>query len=131
MARIASDTSRCSGFRSRRRMGIVFSRSTNGSTVIGKTTRRRRCRRSADLDVALKRPWSKQEFPILAKWVAANEKPMVLVVAGTRRPKRDDPLILGGGEDESLLKVCLPDTDQCRDFAPLPGCAGDASRQGG
>jgi hypothetical protein len=72
---------------------------------------------SAALDVAMKRPWSKREFPILAKWIAANERAMVLVVAGAKRRRRYDPLILDGGEGESLLKACLWDTQQCRDFA--------------
>ena len=28
------------------------------------------------LDPAMKRPWSKKEFPLLAQWVEANEKPL-------------------------------------------------------
>ena len=28
----------------------------------------------------MKRPWSKKEFPSLAGWLAANEKPLALVV---------------------------------------------------
>lgn len=39
------------------------------------------------------RPWSKQEFPVLAGWVAANEKPLTLVIEASKRPKRYDPLI--------------------------------------
>ena len=48
------------------------------------------------LDPALKGPWSKQEFPVLAAWLAANEKPLALLVEASKRPRRYDPLV--GGE---------------------------------
>ena len=28
------------------------------------------------VNLAMKRPWSPQEFPVLAQWLAANEKPL-------------------------------------------------------
>jgi hypothetical protein len=69
------------------------------------------------LSVAMTRPWSKQELPPLAEWLAANDKPMALVVAGSKRPRRYDPLILSDKEEDSLLKAPLGGAQQCRDFA--------------
>ena len=43
---------------------------------------------------AMKRPWSKQEFPVLADWLAANEKPLALLVEASKRPRRYDPMSL-------------------------------------
>jgi hypothetical protein len=37
------------------------------------------------LGPALERPWSSKEFPLLAKWLAANEKPLALVVEASKR----------------------------------------------
>ena len=55
------------------------------------------------LDRAMTRPWSKQEYPILAQWVEANEKPLKLIVEASKRPRRYDPLI--GGESSILSFV--------------------------
>ena len=57
------------------------------------------------LTPAMKRPWSKKEFPILAGWLAANEKPLALLVAASKRPRRYDPLI---PEDGSVIAALLP-----------------------
>ena len=42
------------------------------------------------------RPWSKAEFPLLAQWVEANEKPLDLVVEACKRPRCFDPLVAAG-----------------------------------
>ncbi len=42
------------------------------------------------------RPWSKEEFPLLAQWVEANEKPLDLVVAACHEPRCFDPLVAAG-----------------------------------
>jgi hypothetical protein len=44
---------------------------------------------------AQKRPWSKKEFPVVAGWLAANEKPLALVIAASKLPRRYDPLVSG------------------------------------
>ena len=54
------------------------------------------------LDSAMKRPWSKQEFPEWAEWIATNEKPLALLVEASKRPRRYDPLI---GKDVISLKL--------------------------
>ena len=38
------------------------------------------------LDRARSRPWSQQEFPVLAEWLAANKKPLALVVEASKCP---------------------------------------------
>ena len=58
------------------------------------------------LNLAMKRPWSPQEFPVLAQWLAANEIPLTLVVEASQRPRRYDPLCCG--EKIPLLVVPLP-----------------------
>ncbi len=63
---------------------------------------------------AMKRPWSKKEFPVLAGWLAANEKPLVLLVAASKRPRRYDPLISGDG---SAIAILLPALNQYREAA--------------
>ncbi len=44
-------------------------------------------------DLAGTRPWSKQEFSVLADWLAANEKALALLVEASRRPRRFDPWV--------------------------------------
>jgi hypothetical protein len=46
---------------------------------------------------ALKRPWSKKEFPALAAWLAANERPLTILVEASKRPRRYDPLVVDEG----------------------------------
>lgn len=63
---------------------------------------------------AMTRPWSKKEFPVLAGWLAANEKPLALLVAASKCPRRYDPLISGDG---SVLGMLLPPVIQYREAA--------------
>jgi uncharacterized protein (DUF2267 family) len=44
-------------------------------------------------DAALRRAWTKQEFPELANWLSANEKPLALVVAASKCPSLYEPTI--------------------------------------
>jgi membrane protease YdiL (CAAX protease family) len=57
-------------------------------------------------DPAVRRPWTKQQFPLLAKWLAANEKPLALLVEASKRPRRYDPLV--GPPNVSLIAVLQP-----------------------
>lgn len=41
---------------------------------------------NAQWESAQHRPWSKDEFPLVAEWLAENETPIELVVAATKRP---------------------------------------------
>jgi hypothetical protein len=47
----------------------------------------------AHLDAAMTRPWSTEEFPVLARWLTVNQKPLGLLVAAFKRPRRYDPLM--------------------------------------
>ncbi len=67
----------------------------------------------AALDIAMKRPWSKQEFPMLAKWLTANEKPLALLIEASKRSRRYDPLI--ASSPEPTLAVLLHIWDQVPD----------------
>lgn len=62
---------------------------------------------------SISRPWTKKEFPSLARWLAANEKPLALAVEASERPKLYQPL-LGG---PPLLFVLLPHLQESRDVA--------------
>ena len=61
------------------------------------------------IDPALKRPWSKEEFPALAAWLATNEKPLSLLAEASKRPRRYDPLV--SGEKIPLIAVMQPSLD--------------------
>ena len=63
---------------------------------------------------AMKRPWSKKEFPVLAGWLAANEKSLELFVTSTKRPRRYDPLI---PENGSVIAALLPAVQHYREAA--------------
>ncbi len=58
-------------------------------------------------DVAMERPWSRDELPAVFAWLEANEKPLELIVAATRRPRFYAPL-LGSGENAMVIAVLLP-----------------------
>jgi hypothetical protein len=45
---------------------------------------------------AMTRPWAKEEFPVLAKWLEANEESLNLVLAGTRRSRCYVPIVSEG-----------------------------------
>ena len=61
---------------------------------------------------AMKRPWSQKEFPLLAGWLAANEKPLTLLVAASKRPRRFDPLV---PEKGCVLAALFPAISQYRE----------------
>ena len=55
------------------------------------------------LDVAVTRPWSKKEFPVLADWLAANEKPLAMLAKASNCPRRYDPYL-----SDKLLDCLIP-----------------------
>ena len=65
-------------------------------------------------DTAMSRPWSKEEFPIVAEWLQKNEKPLALVVEGTKRARCYVPLV---SADDSLLSCELPALASSREAA--------------
>jgi hypothetical protein len=62
--------------------------------------------------LAMKRPWSKREFPLLAEWLAANEKPFALLLEASNRPRFYDPVVCG--DKGSLSDAPLSGFQRCR-----------------
>lgn len=56
---------------------------------------------------ATRRPWTKREFPVLAEWLAVNEKPLTLAFEASKRPRRYAPLL-----GPSVICILLPDVQQ-------------------
>jgi hypothetical protein len=48
---------------------------------------------TSQLDHAGERPWTAAEYPQMAAWLKANEKPLALAVAASKRPKYFSPLV--------------------------------------
>ena len=69
---------------------------------------------SDQLDLAMTRPWSRTDFPVLAEWLVANEKPLALVVEASKRPRRYDPLCCG--QKTPLMAVLFPANQHYRDI---------------
>jgi hypothetical protein len=61
----------------------------------------------AAFDNCMLAPWKTREFPLFAEWLKSNERPLELVVAGTRR-------------DRCYLPSVLPDQSKSLAIAPLP-----------
>jgi hypothetical protein len=64
-----------------------------------------------------KRSWSKKELPLVADWLAANERPLALLTDACKRPRRYDPVI--GGEMVSMIAVMLPAVQSYREAARM------------
>jgi hypothetical protein len=47
-------------------------------------------------EIARRRPWSKEEFPVLAQWLEANEEPLRLVVDASHKPRFYAPIATPG-----------------------------------
>ena len=58
-----------------------------------------------ELDVAVERPWSRQQFPVLARWLKANEKPLGLVTEASKRPRRYDPILCSAENSDPLVSA--------------------------
>ena len=68
-------------------------------------------------DVVRQRPWSADEFPLLAEWLQANTKPLAILSEGIQRSRYYNPLDSQDGG--SLRGVLLPTVQKCRDIATL------------
>jgi RNA polymerase sigma factor (sigma-70 family) len=67
-----------------------------------------------------KRPWLAQDYPRIADWLKANDKPLALAVAATRRPDYYNPLVSRKSGDEGwygLVGALLPGMQECRELA--------------
>lgn len=70
-------------------------------------------------EIASSRPWSRNECPLVAQWLSVNEKPLALVVEASKRPRRFDPLLVGGDDDGLLFASLLPNVSVYRNAARL------------
>ncbi|MCI0458127.1 MAG: hypothetical protein L0Z62_14280 [Gemmataceae bacterium] len=71
-------------------------------------------------DEAGSRPWSSIQYPHLAGWLKANEKPLALVAEAGKRSHYYNPLVPPRGPDGlpgNLLGVLLPSVQKCRELA--------------
>ncbi len=61
------------------------------------------------------RPWTSEQIPALAQWVAHNEKPLDLLVEASKRPRyySPSPNMLDGSND-MLFAMLLPDVQMMR-----------------
>ncbi len=68
------------------------------------------------LDSAGSRPWLKRDFPEVAAWLDANEKPLRLIVEGSRRPRCYSPLY-GPEAGAPIMNSLLPAAQEARPVA--------------
>jgi hypothetical protein len=68
---------------------------------------------------ASQRTWAAKDYPHLAAWLKANEKPLAVVVEATKRPDYFNPLISPRKDKEpgSLIGALLPNVQKCRELA--------------
>ncbi|MDB4786373.1 hypothetical protein OAK47_03670 [Planctomycetaceae bacterium] len=69
-------------------------------------------------DLAMGRPWTSDEAPLIKQWLVRNEKPLSTVLAGTRQPHYYRPMV-GGSETEAMLTFLLPDIQQHREISRM------------
>jgi hypothetical protein len=69
------------------------------------------------MDTAMKRPWTRDEFPLWAQWLDANEKRMPLLIEACRRPRRYEPLTNSGSGREMVIGCLLTGAQQSRELA--------------
>lgn len=68
---------------------------------------------NADLSRCTSAPWTREDFPLVAEWLAANEKPIQLILEGTDRPS----FAFRPEHDGVLLDYLLPLAQELRTFA--------------
>jgi hypothetical protein len=58
-------------------------------------------------DVARSKPWKRDEFPAVARWLEAHERQIDLLVAASKRPKMYAPVVIKDPE-QSVIAALLP-----------------------
>ena len=77
-----------------------------------------------DLYGRLTRPWTLEEFPMLADWVNEMDKPLDAIAEAVRKPVFFIPFLqspesMDSGKPQNLIAVLLPDIQQVRTTARL------------
>ncbi|HEX5271371.1 MAG TPA: hypothetical protein VFW33_12820, partial [Gemmataceae bacterium] len=68
---------------------------------------------------AVRRLWAAKDYPHLAAWLRANEKPLAVIVEATRRPDYYNPLVTRNTPRgrTGLAAARIPAAQQCREVA--------------
>ena len=66
-----------------------------------------------------RRPWTARDYPVVAEWLKAIERPLGLVVEATGRPRYFNPLVARttDGKRGLLFNALLPSVQRCREVA--------------
>ncbi len=67
-------------------------------------------------DRARNRGWTKDEFPVIYRWLSENQKPLDLIIDATKRPRLYEPII-PGANGEIGLAVLGPTTKNAQHVA--------------
>ena len=62
------------------------------------------------------RPWTRDEFPLIARWIDLNEKPLMLAIQGSERLRYFVPLL---PKDGGVIAILLPDVQNSREIVRL------------
>ena len=75
-------------------------------------------------DLATKRTWSAKDYPILAAWLKANEKPLDLVVEAVKRSHYYNPLVATRSNlsNMGLISSSAVGVNKCRTLATALAC---------
>ena len=67
---------------------------------------------------ATQRVWAAKDYPDIAAWLKANEKPLAVVAEAVKRPRYFNPLVSRRGPDDpsSLLGCLIPSVQKCREL---------------
>jgi hypothetical protein len=88
-----------------------------GNFVVKKLRLQWTKKEDADFDRSMHEPWSRGDLPLVADWLKANEKPLDLVVAATRRTGCYLPLI--ETKEPGLVGIQFPCLQGSRNAARL------------
>ena len=68
---------------------------------------------------AMSQPWETADYPELADWLKANEKPLAAVAEGARRPRYFSPLVVTdeGRIESGMIGILLPAVQSTRALA--------------
>lgn len=69
-------------------------------------------------NLAMERPWTSDEAPLIKQWLEQNAKPLEIVLEGTQRPHYYRPLV-SASDNESMIALLLPDIQQHREISRM------------
>src|SRR5262249_1923079 len=72
-----------------------------------------------ELTRSTQRPWTPKQYPDIAAWLKANQKPLALVLKASQRTHYFSPLVPGKTKKGSsgLIGALLPGVQKCRELA--------------